>query len=96
MAYVPPTGNDTGTPESRSTVAIKLALLVGILLLLPGLCSILFAGAMFLSDPGDFIKQLGRGDPILQSIMVLWGVCLLVSVSGFILVRHARKRMRQP
>jgi predicted membrane protein len=95
MAYVPPPDNDPGAPGSRSTVAIKLALVVGILLLLPGMCSVFFAGAMFLSDPGEFIKQLGR-DPILQSIMVLWAACLLVSVGGFILVRHAWKRMRQP
>ena len=94
MAQVPPPDSDPGSPESRSTVGIKLALAVGVLLLLPGLCSAFFAGAMFLSDPRDFIKQVGRGDPILQAIMTLWVVCLLVSVAGFLLVRHARRRLR--
>jgi hypothetical protein len=91
MAYVPPPANDPGTPESRSTMATKLMMLVGLLLLLPGLCSLLFAGTMLLSGPGDFIRQFGRGDPILQMVMVFWGFCLLVSLGGFLLVRHARR-----
>jgi FtsH-binding integral membrane protein len=95
MAYVPPSGQEPGTRESRSTVMTKLLLLVGILLLLPGLCTLLFAGTMFLSGPEPFIRDIQRGDPILGMVMMFWGICLLISLGGFFLVRHARSRTRR-
>ena len=60
--------------------------------MLPGLCSVLFAGSMFLSAPGDF----RLGDPTLQAVMTFWAICLLVSLGGFLIVRSARRRMGQP
>jgi hypothetical protein len=92
MAYVPPPGQESGATENRAAVKAKLVLLVGMLLMLPGLCSVLFAGTMFLSAPGDF----RLGDPILQAVMTFWAICLLVSLGGFLIVRHARNRQRQP
>jgi hypothetical protein len=95
MAYVPPPGQEPGASESRATLKTKLLLLIGMLLLLPGLCALLFAGTMFLSGPGLFIRDIQRGDPILGMVMMFWGMCLLVSLGGFFLVRHARSRTRR-
>ena len=50
---------------------------------------------MFLSGPEPFIRDIQRGDPILGMVMMFWGICLLISLGGFFLVRHARSRTRR-
>ena len=92
MAYVPPRGEKP--QESRPTVAARVLLVLGGLLLLPGACSIFFAASMFLSGPRDFLRQVER-DPYMQAIMVLWGICLAVSLGGLLLILLARRRRMQ-
>jgi hypothetical protein len=91
MAYIPP--SDPDARESRYSVANKLMLLVGVLLLLPGLCTVIFAVGMLSSDWQDTVQSLQRGDPILQMVIAVWTVCLLIALGGAFLIRHARRRM---
>ncbi len=62
-------------------------LVIGGLLLLPGLCSILFAIGM--------LKDLSLRDPIAQMILSLWGICLAISAVGVLLIVLARRRARR-
>jgi hypothetical protein len=91
MAYIPP--SDTNQKESRYSVANKAMLLVGVLLLLPGLCTVIFATAMVSADWKDTVESFRRGDPILQMVMFVWAVCLLIALGGAFLIRYARRRM---
>jgi hypothetical protein len=58
-------------------------LLVGVILLLPGLCSLLFMLTM--------ISEIGIGGPIGEAIIVLWIVCFFVSAIGIALIYAAHK-----
>jgi hypothetical protein len=60
-----------------------LLILVGVILLLPGLCSLLFSIALF-ADPGGF----GR-DPSIMSLLIF---CFLVGVGGVALIVFAIRR----
>jgi hypothetical protein len=93
MAYLPP--SDPNTKESRYSVANKLMLLVGVLLLLPGLCTVVYATAMLSSEWRDTVESFRRGDPILQMVIFVWAVCLLIALGGAFLIRYARRRMGQ-
>jgi hypothetical protein len=70
-------------------------LLIGILLLLPGLCTVIFAVGMLSADWKDTAESFRRGDPILQMVLFVWAVCLLITLGGAFLIRHARRRMGQ-
>ena len=59
---------------------------IGIVLLLPGLCSLAFAIGM--------ASEIRLSDPIAQAIMTLWGICFAVSALGIGLIVVARKRAR--
>jgi hypothetical protein len=64
-------------------------IVIGIILLLPGLCSFLFVLGM-IAD----IRQTSFNDPIAQMIFMLWGICFAVSALGIVLIVVARKRAR--
>jgi hypothetical protein len=69
----------------------QIALIViGIILLLPGLCSLLFALGM----APEMGKSVFR-DPIAQAIITLWAICFAVSALGIVLIAVARKRARR-
>jgi len=61
-----------------------LLILVGIVLLLPGLCSL---AAIVILSAIDLKGVLS--DP---SLMLLWLVCIGVSIGGILLIRHAARR----
>jgi hypothetical protein len=63
---------------TRHPVVIALMVLVGLILLLPGICAIVFIGAGGVGG--------GSGDPTLIS---LWAVCLLISAGGVWLIVKA-------
>ena len=83
------------TPASPPPAAPRIAysggqiamLVIGGLLLLPGLCSLVFAIGMG--------KDMSLTDPIAQTIMILWGICLAISAVGVVLIASARKRARR-
>jgi len=72
-----------GPNPRRNPLVTVLLILVGIILLLPGLCSVIFSVAM-LSDSGN----LG-GDPGILSLMIF---CLLVGAGGVALIVFAIRR----
>jgi hypothetical protein len=61
-------------------------ILIGVVLLLPGVCSLLFA----LGSVADWRSS----DPILQALMVLWALCFAVSGVGIGLIWLARRNAR--
>ena len=60
--------------------------LFGVVLLLPGLCSV----SVMLS----MTNEIRRGDPYLGLFVVIWVVCFVVSAGGAALIYLARKRAR--
>lgn len=75
---------------SRPTALTIVMVVVGVLLLLPGLCAIFFAGSMFVSDGAALVRDFGR-DPIMNLILFVWAVCFGVSLFGIWLLRAARR-----
>jgi hypothetical protein len=70
-------------PQRHPGVTVLLVL-AGIVLLLPGLCSIGFI--VILSGEGlkDLFSDAG--------LVGLWAVCFAISAGGILLIRHAWKR----
>ena len=65
---------------------------VGVLLLLPGACSLLFAVQVIAE--GDFIRLAAR-DPYFQIVLVLWAICLVITLGGALLIRYALRRAKR-
>jgi hypothetical protein len=66
-----------------------LAVLVGVILLLPGLCSV---GFIIL-----FLPQIGGGHGIWDSpIVLLWLVCFAISYGGIVMIRNGIRGERPP
>ena len=86
------------TPESLPPLPTKhfsggqiAMVIIGIILLLPGLCSL---GFMMGMQPELNAKSFN--DPIAQMIFALWGICFAVSALGIVLIVVANKRARRP
>jgi hypothetical protein len=77
-------GTETPTPPPGYTGPQIAAIVVGSILLLPGLCSLVFFLGM--------VWELRLSDPIAPMIVTLWVVCFLVSAGGVALIYGARKR----
>jgi len=77
----------TGTPPARPSPAVTALLIVGgIILLLPGLCSLFFILALL----GEGFRSL-----VEPSLIALWVVCFAVSVGGILLIRRTVRRRRE-
>ena len=61
-------------------------IIIGIILLLPGLCSLAFVIGM--------ASEIRLSDPITQMIAILWAICFGISALGIFLIVLARKRAR--
>jgi len=71
--------------EPRSAVVTILLLVIGIVLLAPGVCALFF------------IKELGAFITPSSQIIPLWAICFLISALGvFILHRTCRQARGQP
>ena len=80
---IPPSGPalsppPTGRPHGLGGCLAAILILVGIVLLLPGLCSLIFLAT---------IGGAGVGWPI----ALLWLVCLMIGVGGLMLINYAAK-----
>jgi len=69
--------------EGLPTAGRVLLIIIGIVLLFPGLCAILFAGGFLLSDPLNTLRQ--------ADLIALWVVCLAISAGGILLIRKMRR-----
>jgi len=72
----PPTG-----PRPASIAASILLFVIGVILLLPGLCALFFMGS------GG-----GGTEPI---ILLLWLICFAITAGGIALIVHAVRRQRR-
>jgi len=59
---------------------------IGVILLLPGACSLIFMLLMF--------SELRRGDPYIAAVASVWVVCFFASAAGGALIYVARKDAR--
>jgi hypothetical protein len=76
-----------GPTPGRNPWVTALLILIGIILLLPGLCSLVFSIAMF-GDPGGY-----GDDPGILSLMIF---CFLIGAGGIALIVFAIRRHRSP
>jgi len=74
------------TTQPRYTGGQIAMLVIGVILLLPGLCSLFFLIGM--------ASDLARGDPYIGAVVVLWIICFLISAGGVALIYLARKNVR--
>jgi hypothetical protein len=68
-----------------------LALLFGVVLLLPGVCSLGFM-AMFIPDAVSRSGAAGE----LAPLAALWAVCFAISFGGVLMIRNAVRGSRPP
>ena len=66
-----------------------LALLFGIVLLLPGVCSLGFMAAFV---PEALARPSNAGD--LVPLGLLWAFCFAISFGGFLLIRNALRGLK--
>jgi hypothetical protein len=79
---------DDPPPGPLSLGAKLLFVILGGILLLPGLCAagfMAFFGIAFVQNPRDMISDIG----ITLQLVVLWAVCFLIAWGGFRLLRRA-------
>jgi hypothetical protein len=74
------------SPRLQHTGGEIAMILVGVVLLLPGLCSLVLA----LGSISDWRSS----DPILQALLGLWVLCFIVSGIGIALIWLARRNAR--
>ena len=80
------------TPRPPGPSGGQVAMIVvGVILLLPGLCSLLLLIGALPELHGSTLS-----DPISQMIFLLWGVCFAVSAFGIVLIVMARRRAQRP
>ena len=76
-----------GPMRQPSYTGWQIAMLViGAILLLPGLCSLVFMLGM--------VWEMRLSDPIAQMVIVIWLICFLVSAGGGALIHVARRDAR--
>jgi hypothetical protein len=74
-------------PGVRPHPVISVLLTIGgVILLLPGLCSLVFIGGIFSDDPKGLFDDAG--------LLLLWGACLAISFGGILLIHRAWRRRR--
>jgi len=69
-----------------------LMVVLGIILLLPGLCTVYFVAQTVATQD---VVRLATRDPYFQLALVFWGVCLLISLAGALLLWHAHRRSQR-
>jgi hypothetical protein len=75
------------SPTLQHTDGEIAMILIGVVLLLPGLCSLVLAVGS--------IPEWRSGDPILQGLIGLWVLCVIVSGVGIGLIWLARRNARK-
>jgi hypothetical protein len=58
-----------------------LIIVIGIVLLLPGICSLIFIATFFAEDPSGFFTEGG--------LLLLWLFCFAIAAGGILLIRRA-------
>lgn len=84
-----PLGDAGPLPGKRKSGAAVLMILIGIVLLLPGLCSLFFVTGFAISEPQNLFKF---NDAITGSLWILWATCFVIAIGGVLLVRAGWRR----
>ncbi|NVO16835.1 MAG: hypothetical protein HXX10_22655 [Rhodoplanes sp.] len=64
-----------------------LLIIVGAILVLPGVCAVAFAVGIGISDPKSFAEP---------ALMLLWVVCVAIAAGGVATIRAGWRRRRMP
>ena len=87
------TTGDSEVPDPgrrRSGCLTAIMVIVGVVMLLPGLCSVI---TVLATAPG-LVVGIFSGDsqfwPIMGMWLAVWGICLLIGYLGLRLISHAR------
>jgi hypothetical protein len=72
-------------PRPHPAVSV-LVTICGVILLLPGLCSLAFIGALVSDEPKGLFDDAG--------LLLLWAVCLAISFGGVMMIRRVWMRRR--
>ena len=76
-------------PGARPHPAVAILVTIcGVILLLPGLCSLVFIGALVSDDPKGLFDDAG--------LLLLWGVCLAISFGGIMMIWRVWRRRPAP
>jgi hypothetical protein len=76
------------SPAPARYTGLQIAMtVIGVILLLPGLCSLFFMISM--------ASEIRTSDPIVQLVISVWVVCFFVSAIGVALIYMARKDARK-
>jgi len=78
-------------PQPMSALGVALVGL-GVLLLLPGLCALVFAAQMVATED---VVRLATRDPYFQIVLFVWAICFAVALIGALLIRYAVRRHRR-
>ena len=79
----------SATPPARRHPALTVLMIAGgIILLLPGLCSLVFIVVLVSDSFRDAFSDSG--------LVMLWLVCFAVAAGGILLIRHAVRRGKVP
>jgi hypothetical protein len=73
------------TLSPRSGCMTVVLVLLGIVLLLPGLCALAFTVGFVFTDPSDLFTDSG-------DLWFLWLACFAIAAVGIMLLRQARRR----
>jgi hypothetical protein len=76
-------------PSKRNSLGSVLMVLLGIVLILPGMCTLIFVGSFAITDPRGLFNSR---DPYMSMAWVLWLICLAVAAVGILLIRYATRR----
>lgn len=83
-------GGGPEAPAPHWSIGTIVMMVAGVLLLLPGLCTIVFAALLVADKPSAPFS-----DPYVQVFVPFMVVCLLVALAGVLLIRAARRRRRR-
>ena len=79
--------------QRRPVSALNVVMIVvGALLLLPGLCALFFVAQTIATED---VVRLATRDPYFQIAMVVWAVCLAITLIGVLLIWYAARRHRR-
>jgi hypothetical protein len=76
-------------PAKRKSAGAVLMILIGIVLMLPGLCSLFFVTSFVITEPQNLFNF---SDPIQNALWILWGICFALAIGGGLLLRAGWRR----
>ena len=79
--------------QRRPVSALNVVMIVvGALLLLPGLCVLFFVAQTIATED---VVRLATRDPYFQIVLVVWAIGLAITLVGVLLIRYAMRRHRR-